>query len=104
MRILPIIAILITITCIGLGAKEAPTQLKNIESEFVLLESIEGEIRFHDPLLKEEMETKGVSIPLQDRERYGGKEHIFLGDKQFLEAFQEFYYTYQLNSHVYKWE
>jgi len=89
--------------CSWLNDATAVLQLKNIESGFVVIEFLEGEIRFHDPILKEKMEVEGIAIPFSERKRYGGKDRIFLGDKQFQEAFKEFYYIYQFDFNTYKW-
>jgi hypothetical protein len=108
MKLISVFSHLIAITCVCLsclGIEDSPRllQLKNTESGFVVVEFVKDAAYFHDPTLREEMEKKGIAVPLEKREKYGGKEHIFLGDRQFLEAFQELYYPYQFDPETHSW-
>jgi hypothetical protein len=75
----------------------------NYQTQFVLVEEIDGEILFHDPILEEVMIETGVAIPKASRPEFENRERIFLGEKDFLKAFQKFYTPYVYSDKDYGW-
>jgi hypothetical protein len=81
----------------------AEPKFLNYKTNFVVVEEIDGEIVFHDPILEDVMKEMGVAIPREHRHRFDHQERIFLGQKDFFRAFKEFYTPYVYATEDYGW-
>ncbi len=81
-----------------------PSRFVHEESGFVVVEKVNDQIYFNDPILEAEMLKSGVAIPPAHQSRYGGAERVKLDEERFFEAFQEFYTTYIFDPTLYHWE
>lgn len=87
----------------GEGEEKMHKKLINQETERVIVEVNGDEITFDDPILEVQMSEIGVFIPPAFREKFGGKEYVKLGDKEFIEAFETFFVP-NYRKAVYSWQ
>jgi hypothetical protein len=79
-------------------------KLINTKTGYVVVEFQNGQAHFHDRFLEAEMQETGILIPPSHQSQFGGKETIFLGDKQFEQAFKDVYYPLCIANLRYRWE
>lgn len=83
---------------------EQPMKLVNSKSGYVVIEFVDGQVKFHDRFLEAEMKETGILIPPALTSQFEGKETIFYGDPLFEKAFLEVYYPLCISSSVYEWQ
>lgn len=80
------------------------TQLINVESGRVIVEFMNGKIKFHESFLEEEMKKTGIYIPYDLAPEFDDKEIVYLDDPMFERAFIEVYYPLCIANSLYQWE
>jgi hypothetical protein len=75
----------------------------NYQTQFVVVEEVDGKIMFHDPILEELMIETGVAIPKAYRSEFENRERVFPHEKDFLKAFQKFYTPFVYSHKDYVW-
>lgn len=79
------------------------TRLVNQETHTTVVEFRDSETVFSNKVLEKELE-EGIHIPPYARGAYGGKEFVYITDKQFQKAFRELYVDTHYDLKKYKWE
>ena len=79
-------------------------KLVNTNSGFVVVEFVDHEPQFHDPILEMEMKEIGIAIPLVYRSEYDDRERVFFDDPLFEKAFRELFVKFKFDPKAYTWQ
>ena len=83
---------------------EETKKLINTKSGFVVVSFNEGQPKFYDHILEEELQDRGIFVPPFLREEFKGKKSVFPKDPLFEKAFIEIYYPLVIANPIYQWE
>jgi hypothetical protein len=79
-------------------------KLVNIETGSIIVEFINGEIRFGDRFLEIEMQQAGIYIPPSKTQDFDNKEIVYMVDPLFEKAFTEIYHPLCIANSLYQWQ
>lgn len=104
-RLLFILLILSVLIWVSYEKYNEPFKMKlvNQKTGFVIAELNPMQLQIYDPILKKEMQSRGILIPPFLRKSFQGKKRVRLLDPNFQKAFREIYYEFSLDHEVYIW-
>lgn len=58
---------------------------------------------FEDPIFQKSMSEFGIVIPRALQPQFSGKQRVYLEDPEFLNAFKELHFKFEMDPNLYEW-